>query len=790
MNYGTDQQGNQGAQMLYDVWNPALGTVSTAHTILPNTTSTDLFCSASSLLASTGNLLITDGDLTVTGVRNYSNSNVNLFTPSNNTLAAAGNTAFARWYPSLTTMPNGDKLLMGGSVTPNVGEPTPEIFSVATSSWSTLNGISINQPNGGPPEWYYPRGFVGADNGVYLLQHSGSIYRLDPDYGGSQYNTGVTLDAGDNTYSSAMFYDAKNNNPFAVMTLRNPNPNNGLPSAGVGNEVQVVDLSKNPPVVKIIGNLSYIRSTGELTVLADGTVLASSGSAVFNQQTNVAYQVELYNPKTGNWTLGASAAIPRLYHNSALLLPDGSVLTAGGGAPGPVNELNGEIYYPPYLYLQDGSGNPAPRPTVVSAPSSLTNGQTFQLTVGATDTISAINLIRTGTMTHNFNSEQRLIPVQFTQNGTTITATLNAPPQLMPPGYYLLFAINASGVPAVAPILSVSQPLPDLIPTSLSYDSTTGLFTVVVKNQGTAATPAGAVIGNAFYVDGTYVTWGAVPGPLAPGASVTITSSGGGAYNIPSGTHTIEVVVDDVSRMAETTKANNTLSETITVGGASNLADLIPTSLSYDSTTGLFTVVVKNQGTAATPSGVVIGNAFYVDGTKVTWGAVQGPLAPGASVTINSSGGGAYTISPGTHTISVLVDDVDRIAESTKNNNALSVSITVTGNSNLPDLVPASLSYDGTTGLFTVVVANQGTAATPNGVVIGNAFYVDGTKVTWGAVQGPLAAGASVTITSSGGGAYTIPSGSHTISVLVDDVDRIAESNKNNNALSDTITVP
>jgi hypothetical protein len=240
MNYGTDQQGNQGAQMLYDVWNPALGTVSTAHTILPNQTSTDIFCSASSLLAGSGNLLITDGDLTVNGQRNNSNNNVNLFTPSNNTLAAAGNTAFARWYSSLTTMPNGDKLLMGG-----VGEPTPEIFSVATNSWSTLNGISIYQPSGGPPEWYYPRGFVGADNGVYLLQHSGGIYRLDPDFGGSQNNTGVTLDAGDNTYSSAMFYDANNNNPFAVMTLRNPNPNNGLPNAGVGNEVQVVNLSKN-----------------------------------------------------------------------------------------------------------------------------------------------------------------------------------------------------------------------------------------------------------------------------------------------------------------------------------------------------------------------------------------------------------------------------------------------------------------------------------------------------------------------------------------------------------------
>src|SRR5215468_3615465 len=44
MNYGTDTSGNQGAQFTYDVWNPALGTGTNAHSVLPNTTSTDIFC--------------------------------------------------------------------------------------------------------------------------------------------------------------------------------------------------------------------------------------------------------------------------------------------------------------------------------------------------------------------------------------------------------------------------------------------------------------------------------------------------------------------------------------------------------------------------------------------------------------------------------------------------------------------------------------------------------------------------------------------------------------------------
>jgi CARDB len=117
----------------------------------------------------------------------------------------------------------------------------------------------------------------------------------------------------------------------------------------------------------------------------------------------------------------------------------------------------------------------------------------------------------------------------------------------------------------------------------------------------------------------------------------------------------------------------------ISSGGSAQLPDLIPIpgSLSYDTTTHRFTVQVKNQGTGPTPSGVVIGNAFYVDGNWVTWGAVPGPLAAGASVTVDSSGGGAYTISAGTHTIGVTIDDVNRMAESNKSNNQLSQTITV-----------------------------------------------------------------------------------------------------------------
>ena len=109
---------------------------------------------------------------------------------------------------------------------------------------------------------------------------------------------------------------------------------------------------------------------------------------------------------------------------------------------------------------------------------------------------------------------------------------------------------------------------------------------------------------------------------------------------------------------------------------AASLPDLIPTAISYDSTSGNFTSVVRNQGQVSTPTGVIIGVAYNVDGVKCTWGAVPGPLAAGASVTIGTQGG-ACVIQVGTHTITVVADDANRITESNKNNNTFSRTITL-----------------------------------------------------------------------------------------------------------------
>ncbi len=120
-------------------------------------------------------------------------------------------------------------------------------------------------------------------------------------------------------------------------------------------------------------------------------------------------------------------------------------------------------------------------------------------------------------------------------------------------------------------VKNVATKLPDLIVVAVSYNPNTGNFTAVVKNRGTAATPAGEEVGVGYYVDGIQRSWGTVKVSLAPGEYQFIgTSANGekaGPYNIPNGEHNIKAVVNDLDRFPEITRVNNYLVNRIVVGG-------------------------------------------------------------------------------------------------------------------------------------------------------------------------------------------------------------------------------
>ncbi len=366
--------------------------------------------------------------------------------------------------------------------------------------------------------------------------------------------------------------------------------------------------------------------------------------------------------------------------------------------------------------------------------------------------------------------------------------------------------------------LTVGSGQPDLIVTAIAWSPPSPVtgnavtFSATIKNQGTAATPSGVIHGVEFRVDGVQTNWSDTStASLAAGATRTVTAnsgpSGSSTWTATAGAHTILATVDDVNRIAESNESNNTLTASLTVG--SGQPDLIVTGIAWSPPSPVtgnavtFSATIKNQGTAATPSGVVHRVSFSVDGTQVNWSDTNtSSLAAGASITLTAnngpSGSSTWTATSGTHTILANVDDTNLIAESNESNNTLSSSMTV--GSGLPDLIVTGISWSpsspvaGNAVTFSATIKNQGTAATPSGVIHGVEFRVDGVQVNWSDNNtASLAAGASETLTANGGptgsSTWTATSGTHTILATVDDVNRIAESNESNNTLTASMTV-
>jgi len=279
--------------------------------------------------------------------------------------------------------------------------------------------------------------------------------------------------------------------------------------------------------------------------------------------------------------------------------------------------------------------------------------------------------------------------------------------------------VNPTPTPTVTPTPNPSGK-PDLVVTDISWEPASPVagsavtLKAVIQNKGDAPTPAGVKHGVLF----TFDDGAAGPGvwsdnyvqSIAPGASVTVTSNGGtssATWNAVEGTHTVKANVDDVNRIAESDETNNVRTEQITVSktgstptptptptvtptpNPSGKPDLVVTEISWvpanpvAGDTITMKAVIKNQGTAATPSGTTHGVAFTSSeniGSAIWSDNHATSIAPGASVTVTANGGVAgstWTATAGTYTITATVDDVNRIAEDNENNNVLTRTMTV-----------------------------------------------------------------------------------------------------------------
>lgn len=445
LSYGTDGEGTQTGYFIYDVWTPSLGFGPESHLTLPNTTQTDLFCGTQVVLPQAGaGVFLAGGDnWTGSGTTNSGNDNTNVFSYEANTLTRGSNLNRERWYASTTVLLNGETYLQGGMG----GTDRPEIRAT-DGTFRLLSGANTDNFN-----FWYPRNFIAPDGRVFGYDSFGQMYYINTEGAGSVATVGQFSGAyASEDASAAMF-----------------RPGRILQFGGNSNGAIVIDITGGgTPVVTPTQSMSSQRRLVSATILPNGDVLATGGSREWNQLVDVNTIAEIWNPATGSWTQGASGSLPRLYHSNALLLPDATVLVAGGGAPGPLNNLNAEIYYPPYLF--SSGGNLAPRPRIAAAPATLVVGQSFPLEYADTASVSRVVLVKNGSATHNWNMDQRFTELTFSAAGSQLTVQMSSQAANTPPGYYMLFVLDAAGVPSEARIVwinvagaPVSQNAPVLI---------------------------------------------------------------------------------------------------------------------------------------------------------------------------------------------------------------------------------------------------------------------------------------------------------------------------------------
>ena len=428
------------------VWDPETGQFTLAPALFG-----DLHCAGHASLAD-GRIIVLGGQ---NGAIHVGTKVTAIFDPVTNTWTDAAPMTYERWYPSVTTLPDGRILVTSGDNANGQRVPIPEIYDPVTNTWTALTGASRTQS-------LYPLMYVLPGGSVYEAGPRAETWKLDTSGNGSWTagpSNAYNFDSG-YAGSSVMYAPGK--------ILRAGGQEPAIARAST------IDMTAASPQWQETSPMSFPRRRLNLVILADGQAMAVGGTRRSDDDSQAVLEGEIWNPNTGQWTTVAAMSEARMYHSSAVLLPDGRVVVGGGEAAG---RLRAQIYSPPYLFK-------GPRPVIAAAPESATYGATFSVETPDAAGIGSVALIRTGAATHAWDQNQRYVPLSFnrTANGLTVTAPANA--GTAPPGVYMLVIKDGNGVPSVARFVRIDSAA-NLLPGSISGR---------VTDSGTSAPLVGATV--------------------------------------------------------------------------------------------------------------------------------------------------------------------------------------------------------------------------------------------------------------------------------------------------------
>jgi Domain of unknown function (DUF1929) len=437
LSWGTGDPG--GKSTLADIWDP----VRNLHSFV-RSAETDLFCAGQSFLAD-GRLLIAGGHL----INSDGSNHATFYDYRSNTFARGPDLNAGRWYPSVVTLADGRALVLGGHMLANKNTGLQPTYNRLPQVWRGDQWVNLSAANEAVNNGYYPWIHPTPSGEVIVTGPEPELARLNLEGDGGWTRLEVPRDGVSRLYGNSV--------PFA--------PGQALiVGGGDSSSVNVVDFrvsgeeSVIPNAPMAVGRL-YQNSV----LLPTGEVLVVGGQAkYFNGDRNAVLRPESWSPVSRQFTPRAAQQIMRLYHSTAVLLPDGRVLSAGGGAGGNFSaRFNAEIFTPWYLFKPDGSGQLAARPNILEVPSVLEYSQAFRLVSREAKRVSRVTWIRLPATTHAVDSSQRFfeIPVQRSSSAPDVLR-LVAPgdANLMPPGHYLLTIIDGNGVPSISRIVQLVFP--------------------------------------------------------------------------------------------------------------------------------------------------------------------------------------------------------------------------------------------------------------------------------------------------------------------------------------------
>ena len=395
------------------LWDPVTGGV----TDVSLTRRRDLFCSGHTVLAD-GRVFVSGG--TIYGaVRSVGTRESDVFDPADGTWEKTDALSYGRWYPTTIELPNGKVLIFSGQNDEERTVRRVERYDPTTGNVTTLPKSASRYMD------LYPRMILLPDGTIFWAGEEQATRRFDP------------------ASESWTFVGDMHGYRYSGATVLLPGLARVLAMGGQGAgkaTAEIIDFSDPTPKWTSTASMNRPRQHLNAVLLPDGTVLAVGGGRK-GLYKDPEREAEVYDPAAGTWTLMAAQTAGRMYHSTAVLLPDGRVLSAGQNH-GQYAET-GEIFSPPYLFR-------GPRPTIGSAPSVVGCGEAFTISTPDAADIARVALIRPGSTTHGVNFDQRYVEMSFTPGSGELAVTAPATAAEAPPGWYMLFIVDSNGVPAIA----------------------------------------------------------------------------------------------------------------------------------------------------------------------------------------------------------------------------------------------------------------------------------------------------------------------------------------------------